>query len=226
MRALFIGNDGGANQLWSFDPASSRWTDSAVLRGCAFGSFGAPTASMGIAAGDFDGSGSLDFHVTNFYNESSCLYLQNEDQLRDLNVKFGIDRSSNQVLGLGAQAIDVANDGHLDLIIGNGQIENLESLGTPFRQPMQLLENRGNRFDVVTVEDPTSFWNQDHLIRGLIRLDFNRDGKPDILATALLEPPALLINETENSHHWLGLQLVGTASETRSGPGYKFGPVA
>lgn len=215
---VFVGNDGGANHLWSYEPTSiesdsGKWTESAVLRGCAFGSFGAPTASMGIAAGDFDESGTLDFHVTNFYDESSCLYLQDEVRMRDLNVKFGIDRSSMKVLGFGAQAIDVSNRGRLDLIVGNGHIENLESLGKPFRQPMQLLENQGDRFEPVAVTDPSLHWDQSHLSRALIRLDFNVDGKSDIVVTDLLDPTALLINETATSHHWVGLRLIGTESE-------------
>ncbi len=213
---IFVGNDAKANQLWSWDLAEKSWSDTAVPRGCAAGSLGAATASMGIATGDFDHSGSIDLHIANFYNESSSLYLNQNGLFRDLNIKYGIDRSSVSVLGFGCQAIDYSNDGWLDIAVGNGHIENLEKIKQPFRQKMQLLTNLGDKFVPVIVEDSSLFWSQPHVARCVARLDFNRDGQSDLVVNSLGEPTALLVNETSSPNHWIGFRLVGTQSERDS----------
>ncbi len=210
---VFVGNDAKANQLWKYDEESQSWTDIAVVRGCAFGSLGAPTASMGIAVGDFDNSGSIDLHISNFYNESSSLYLSQDGMFRDLNVKFGIDRSSKSVLGFGTQVLDYSNDGWLDLVVGNGHVENLESAGIPFRQKTQLLTNLANEFAISEIDDPSSYWGQLHLSRSIVTVDCNRDGKRDLVVNGLMEPTVLLLNETNTANHWVGFRLVGTRSE-------------
>ena len=47
----------------------------------------------------------------------------------------------------------------------------------------------------------------------MLDLDFNRDGKSDLLITHMGSPSALLVNQTETENHWLNFQLVGTESE-------------
>jgi hypothetical protein len=44
-------------------------------------------------------------------------------------------------------------------------------------------------------------------------LDFNVDGKPDLVATHLDRPAALLENRTSTGNHFVQLDLVGTTSE-------------
>lgn len=210
---IFVANDELPNQLWCHQSLAHEWTDSAVSRGCAYASLGSPTGAMGIAAADFDGSGTLDLHVTNFYKESSNFYVSDGGLFRDLNVRYGFDRMTSLMLGFGCQSIDYSNNGIPDLAIVNGHVENLESKGQPFRQPMQLLANRGDRFESLDVDDASGYWSARHLGRALARVDLDRDGRSDLVATDLSEPAAILINLTVSNHHWIDLQLVGTQSE-------------
>jgi hypothetical protein len=47
----------------------------------------------------------------------------------------------------------------------------------------------------------------------LVRLDWNRDGRLDLVATHHDFPAALLENRTESKYRWLQFRLVGTTSE-------------
>ncbi|PAY18901.1 RNA-binding protein [Rhodopirellula sp. SM50] len=212
---VFVGNDTDPNQLWVRGNGTDEnpWSDVAMSRGCAFGFDGVPTASMGVAAGDFDQNGALDFHVTNFQDENASLFLNRDGMYQDRNVGFGLAGPSSSVLGFGTQAIDYNNDGTLDLVVTNGHIEQSAAIPDPFEQPPQLFRNLGNRFELCDVSDPSGYWSDRHVGRGLARLDFNRDGKMDVVVTHLGETSALLINRTAAQNHWIQIQLVGTQSE-------------
>ncbi|MCA9137024.1 MAG: VCBS repeat-containing protein [Planctomycetales bacterium] len=210
---VFVGNDKSPNQMWVRDAASGTWSDVAVINGSAYSSGGAGTASMGIAAGDFDNNGFLDLHIANFQNESVCLYLNRDGNFRDRAIQFKLGVPSRSVLGFGSQSVDYDNNGMLDLVVTNGHIDQYKTMSGPFRQLPQLFCNLGDQFQLVEVADPSGYWQAPHLGRGLARLDFNRDGKLDFAISHVGETSALMINETQSDHHWLQLQLVGVQSE-------------
>jgi tetratricopeptide (TPR) repeat protein len=210
---IFIGNDKSPNQLWVLNQDSQQWTDVAMITGAAYSFDGGGTASMGIAAGDFDHSGTLDLHVTNFQNENVCLYLAKNGYFQDRAAQFRLGVPSYRVLGFGSQSLDYDNNGLLDLAVTNGHIDDYAKMSGPFRQKSQLFANLGKQFQEVTVSDPSGYWSQPHLGRAMARIDFNRDGKNDLVVTHLNEPSALLMNESKTPGHWLQLQLVGVESE-------------
>ena len=210
---VFVGNDVYANQLWRRDANTGDWLDVAMLVGNAYGFSGAKTASMGIAAGDFDRNGWLDFHITNFQGESVSHYLNDHGMYQDRNIQFGFSDPSQSVLGFGTQAVDYDNDGDLDLIVANGHIEDAVNSSAPFKQPMQLFRNDRDRFELAEVVDTSGYWSGRHLGRGLARMDWNRDGLPDVVVTHLGEPSALLLNQSPDSNHWMQLVLRGVVSE-------------
>ena len=209
---IFVGNDIRANHYWVRDRAGN-WSDLAPLAGCAFGNGGIMTASMGIAAADFNGSGSADLHVTNFFLEPASFFINRGGSFEDRAIQFGIAGVSRRVLGFGTQAIDYDNDGNRDLVVTNGHIEKPSNPDEPFQQKPQLFANLGGRFQLADVDDPSDYFPSLHLGRGLARLDFNQDGKSDFVVTHIGTASALMINQTETDHHWLSITLVGTESE-------------
>ncbi|OYP37966.1 FG-GAP-like repeat-containing protein [Rhodopirellula sp. MGV] len=209
---VFVGNDVYANQWWQRDH-DGNWHDLAMLRGCAYGFSGAKTASMGIASGDFDRNGWLDFHITNFQREHVSYFLNQSGQYQDRNVQFGLAKASLSVLGFGTQSIDYDNDSDLDLVVTNGHIEDAIANRAPFEQPSQLFSNEGSSFELVDVTDPSGYWAKNHLGRGLAKLDWNQDGKLDYVLTHLNEDSALLVNESPNENHWIEVELRGTKCE-------------
>lgn len=208
----FVGNDLCPDQLWS-RRADGVWEDLAMVVGCAFGTRGMKTASMGIAAADLDNRGEIDLHITNFQTSNSSLFINSGGVFRERNVQYGLAKASRAVLGFGTQAIDYDNNGRRDLIVTNGHIDETDFLAGDFYQPTQLFCNRGLRYDLVDVSDSSGYFASPHVGRGLARLDFDGDGRLDFAVTHLGEQTALLINQTQSPHRWIRFVLVGTASE-------------
>jgi len=223
---FFIANDMRPNQLWQADASQSlqepAWRDVAKVLGCAYSAQGGSGASMGIAAADFDINGELDFHVTNFYNEAVHLYLQDRQRtFTDAVIPSGMYGDSMPVLGFGTTAFDMDNDGAMDIAVLNGHIEDLKFKDAPFKMLAQLFRQRLGRFSLVSSEslakeDSGNYFTQPNLGRGLVRLDWNRDGNVDLVATHLDRPASLLENQTKSSHRWLQIELAGTVCERRA----------
>ena len=210
---VFVGNDKSPNQLWVRHLETQSWTNVAVASGSAYSSGGASTASMGIAADDFDFNGQLDLVITNFQNESVCLYLNRDGFFRDRAIQYRLDVPSRSVLGFGSQSLDYDNNGLPDLVVTNGHIDRYLSMSGPFEQAPQLFSNHGDRFELNDVDDPSGYWSKQHLGRSLATVDFNQDGRLDFAITHVGETSAMLMNETRTDHHWLQIALVGTRSE-------------
>lgn len=210
---VFVGNDKAPNQMWLYDDAADSWTNIAVATGTAYSFGGASTASMGIASSDFDANGQLDLLITNFQNESVCLYLNRDGVFRDLATKYKLDVPSRGTLGFGSQSFDYDNNGLPDVAVCNGHIDKYQSMSGPFEQPPQLFANLGDRFEQVAVTDPSGYWETPQLGRSMARLDFNLDGKEDLAISHIGKRSALLLNETPSENHWLQLELVGVTSE-------------
>ena len=213
---VFVANDLMANHLWQRLPGRDdvAWQDFAVVRGVAYGAGGMPLACMGIAAADFDENGRLDLHITNFADQWSNQYMQNESGVFvDLTLPLGLDRDSLKMLGFGTQAIDYDNNSTVDLVVGNGHVEDFSAKGTAFEMPTQVFAWQNGRFESMPVSGDPDYWNSGHLSRALARCDWNNDGRVDFVVTDLKQPVALLENRTQTPYHWLQLELVGTTCE-------------
>ncbi|MEL6109186.1 MAG: FG-GAP-like repeat-containing protein [Planctomycetota bacterium] len=207
---IFVANDQNPNQFWDADVTK----ELAPSLGLAYGTGGRQMACMGVAAADFDGNGRLDLHVTNFLDECSNLYLQNgSHQFVDTAVAFGLDRSTVSKVGFGTQAFDYDNNSTMDLIIGNGHIEDLRDQGKPFSMRTQILSRTPEGFSLANIQGDPTYWDSTHLARGVAITDWNRDGRVDAVVSDLTHSVALLENQTEPVGHWLHVRLAGTKSE-------------
>ena len=215
--SLFIANDEVPNFLFaniSTSTDSIHFEERGLIAGVALDANGRSQACMGVAAGDADGDGLTDLLVTNFYHESSTLYHQTaRGQFTDRTRTSGLRESSFEMLGFGTQFLDADLDGWEDLIVTNGHIDDLRSIGDSYKMPTQFFRNQGEgHFQEVPARTLGSFFQELHLGRGLARLDWNRDGLDDIAISLIGEPATFLVNETPAPGHYFAIQLRGTTS--------------
>jgi len=124
--------------------------------------------------------------------QRNVLLLNNAGQLIDQSEKLGV---SSSFWSWNAKAADLDNDGWQDIYIGNGF-----HFGDSFYevQANVLFRNmRGQRF-----EDAASAWGLDDTINtpSYTYLDFDLDGDVDIVATGVLAPPRVYINQQQANH--------------------------
>lgn len=212
---LFVANDTSANFFFVNQQVTSNgiphFQEEGVLRGVAFDVDGGAQASMGVAAGDINGDGRIDMYITNFFGESDTLYSQRSDLMFDDSTRpYQLRDAGFWTLGFGCQFADFDGDGWEDIIATNGHVDQHSYRGDPDRTPPQLFQNRnGRKFDEIPAEQLGPFFIQGHLGRGLAKVDWNRDGRPDFAVSHLHEDFALVTNKTPYAGSPLVVRLSG-----------------
>lgn len=213
--SLFIGNDGRAN--FYFVPLSkangkiTKWEEAGVLSGLAYDEAGAAQACMGIAAGDANGDGRLDLFVSNFYHESNALYLNvGPRTFSDRARSTGLREPSWEQLGFGTQFLDADLDGWEDLIVTNGHVDDFTHKQIPYKMNPQFFRNHHGRFVEKFAAEVGPTFGVPRLGRGLVKVDWNRDGLTDVVISHIADPAVVLTNQTHGASGGLGLRLVGT----------------
>jgi tetratricopeptide (TPR) repeat protein len=211
---VYVANDANPSFLFeNLGPHPNgipRFAEVGFPSGTAVNSAGNATAAMGIACADLDGDGRLDLYVTNFHHEADLLFLNRGGLLfEDAAQRAGLVDSTKPMLGWGTQAIDVDLDGKPEIFLTNGHLDDRRSEGVPWKMPPQLLYNLGaGRFCDIS-RACGEFFRGEYLGRGVARLDWNRDGRPDLVVVHQDRPVALLQNETESTGHFLVVELHG-----------------
>ena len=209
----FVANDTTPNFFYRnrSTPGTIRFSEEGLISGLALGETGNAQAGMGIACGDLNGDLRPDLYVTYFHREANGLYLnQGGGVFLDATRSSDLYHPTINLLGFGAQGVDFDLDGSLELIVTNGHIDQQQAFGVPWKMPPQLfVATSGGRY-VERSSDAGEFFQGEYLGRGLIRLDWNRDGQPDVVIVHQDRPVALLTNVTEKPGHFLELDLRAT----------------
>ena len=209
---IYVCNDTTANFL--FLNTGDGFREAALDLGVALNTSGDAEASMGVAAGDYDGDGQIDLYLTHFTNESNTLYRNiGVGGFRDVTGSVGLHALTMPRLGFGVVMRDFNGDGQQDIFTANGHIDHNNADGDGFEQPAQLLTVQDERWFDVT-ETAGAYFAERRVARGVATADFDLDGDWDVLIGNQNAPAALLVNESERGH-WLKLRLVGVASERR-----------
>jgi hypothetical protein len=211
---IFVANDGDPNQLW-INQKNGTFINEALLAGAAVNRDGKSEAGMGVDAGDFDGDGTEDIFVTHLMDETNTLFTNlGKASFEDRTREVGLAKPGRRFTGFGTLFFDYDNDGWLDLFVANGAVQLLPDLmrkGDPYplAQPNQLFRNTGNGTFVEILEEAGPSFQALEVSRGAAFGDIDNDGDTDVLVTNNNGPLRLLLNESGNRNHWLGLRLIG-----------------
>jgi hypothetical protein len=211
---LIVVNDSTPKQLY-INKGNGTFEEIGYPSGVALNENGREQAGMGLAVGDYDNDGRVDFHITNFSDDSNVLYHNDGDQnFTDITFQAGLGEVSIPFLGWGTSFIDYDNDGWQDLFVVNGHVypaADAYQWGTSYGQQALLFRNVKGKFERVGAPPGNalaSAWPG----RGLAVGDLDGDGRLDLVINNLDAKPVVLRNVATNGH-WLGLRLVGDVAK-------------
>ena len=210
---LVVANDSTPNYLYH-NKGDGTFQDISYRSGFALSESGTEQAGMGLAVGDFDNDGGVDFYITNFSDDYNTLYRnEGEGFFVDATFRYGLARPTIPFLGWGTGFLDFDNDGFKDLFVANGHTYaavDQHNWGTSWAQRPLLFRNLGGkRFEVVP---PLAGSGLAVVVpaRGAAFGDLNNDGSIDAVMNCVDGSPKILINRAGSSNNWVLLLLIGT----------------
>jgi hypothetical protein len=213
---LVVGNDSEPNFLY-VNKGDGTFDDQSYISGFALNKDGREIASMGIAAGDYENNGLVDFFVTDFGDDYKVLYHNDGDtSFTDVSYRAGVAQTTIPFVGWGDGFIDYDNDGWLDLFEVNGHVYpqvDQHDWGTTFAERPLLFHNvpDGPKERKFVYIPPVKSSGLAVVIpgRGAAFGDLFNDGKIDVIINPVDGPPVLLRNVNPDHHHWVEMQLIG-----------------
>ncbi|MGB7547436.1 MAG: CRTAC1 family protein [Terracidiphilus sp.] len=219
---LVVGNDSEPNFLY-INKGDGTFDDQSYVSGFALNKDGREIASMGIAVGDYENNGLIDFYVTDFGDDYKVLFHNDGDaSFSDVSYKAGIAQTTIPFVSWGDGFIDYDNDGWLDLFQVDGHVYpevDQHDWGTTWAERPLLFHNvpdgpHDRRFEYVP---PVKDSGLAVVVpgRGAAFGDLFNDGKIDVIINSVDGPPVLLRNVNPDHHNWVELGLVGGPKSPR-----------
>ena len=221
---LVVANDSVPNYLYH-NRHDGTFDDVSYLSGFAFTEDGREQASMGIAVGDYNRDGKVDFYITAFSDDYNALYRNDGDgNFSDVTYQTGLADPTIPFLAWGDGFLDYDNDGLLDIFVANGHVYpgvDQQDWGTTWAQRPQLFRNLdGIKFR--EVPPATGSGLADVITaRGAAFGDLFNDGHIDVVINNVDSAPTVLRNVVKNGNHWITLRLIGSPKNPRDAVGSK-----
>ncbi len=209
---LIVVNDSTPKQLY-INKGDGTFEEIGYPSGVALNENGREQAGMGLAVGDYDNDGRVDFHITNFSDDSNVLYHNDGDgNFTDVTFQASLGEVSIPFLGWGTSFIDNDNDAWQDLFVVNGHVYpavDANQWGTSWAEQALLFRNLKNgkfeRVGAAPASGLASAWPS----RGLAIGDLDGDGRLDLVINNIDAKPSVLRNVAASAGHWLKLRLIG-----------------
>jgi len=215
---IYVANDATPNFLF-INQKNGQFLDKASELGCAVASDGRAQASMGIAVGDYDHNGFLDLYLTHYEGEWNTLYRNlGPAGFSDITAAAGGVSMSLPMVAFGTVMEDFNCDGHEDLLIANGHLDDPGHLGTQLAMLPQLFSINDSQITDNSARGGPYF-SQPFIGRGMATADYDGDGDLDVAIVHQNAPVSLLRNQSSRGH-WLQLQFIGRTSN-RQGIGVR-----
>jgi hypothetical protein len=214
---IFVANDEEPAQLW-VNQHDGTFKEEAIERGCALNAAGRVEAGMGIAVGDFYGTGLLELFVTHISSETNTLYKALKGgQFADKTAAAGMGPIDRPYTGWGCGAIDIFNRGVLDLAVANGRVSKgpihagaaLGPFWNRFAEPKLLFLNDGRGHFTDASSRTVGYGQRPEVTRGMAFGDLFGDGSIDIVTQNLDNSLRVYRNTApKNGNHWLVVRAI------------------
>jgi hypothetical protein len=208
---IYVANDAAKKLL--FMNRGGKLEECGEQSGVALDDEGRPNGSMGVDAGDYDGSGRPSLWVTNFQYDVHNLYHNlGRELFHDQSRAAGIVALGQQFVAFGTSFVDIDNDGWEDLVVVNGHVLYHPRPGSTLKQKPVLLRNtayQGRRFFRDAGMQGGPFFQTPLVSRGLAVGDLDNDGWPDLVVSNVNTPLTILHNEGPSAARSLGVRLRG-----------------
>jgi enediyne biosynthesis protein E4 len=213
---IYVANDTVDNFLYlnrGSHPGRIQLEERGLETGTARDGFGEPEGSMGVDAGDYDGSGRPSLWVTNFEHELHALYrnqcVNGRERFLFATTQAGLAISGVETVGWGTGFVDLDHDGWEDLVFTAGHILRYP-ITAPCAQRPWLFRNNGNGKFRDYRRQGGPYFQTPHRGRGAALGDLDNDGRIDLIVSHVNEPVVVLANEADTTgKHWLGVELRG-----------------
>lgn len=217
---MLVANDFGEwvvpNRLLRNEYPLSYFADVSIQSNMDVGIYG-----MGIATGDCDQDGDLDYYVTNLGRNVMLMNI-GDGTFSDVTTEAGIEDTysftNSLSVGWGTAFADFDNDMDMDLMVSNGHVPSAAFIPNIEASPDKLYLNNGDfTFNDYSQEANA---NDGSKGRGLIVSDYDNDGDQDYLVIPVnsvinpitIQNVILFQNQLENELNWLKVKLEGTTS--------------
>jgi enediyne biosynthesis protein E4 len=207
---IYVANDAMPNQLW-VNQGNGRFTEEAMIRGCAVNAVGISEAGMGVVAVDLHQNGALDLFITHLVGEANRLYINADGYFIDQITRKGPGARSWPYTGFGVGFFDFDHDGHLDLYVANGRVKYGQQQldpNDPYAEPDNLFRGLGGgEFEEILPHGGT----HPALVaagRGAAFGDLNNNGRIDIVVSNRDGPVHLLMNRAGAHGNWIQFRVL------------------
>jgi hypothetical protein len=225
---IVVANDTVRNFFFHNVPGSNGarvFQENGLFAGIAYAD-GRPRGGMGIDATEIR-PGVLSVVIANFTNEPNSLFRllgTNPVRFVDVAAETGMSAPSRPAMKFGTVFFDFDRDTRLDLFTANGHLEPDIAVAQPGQthaQHAQLLRNTGEasgQFVVATAPGGGAAFPR-MVGRGCAVLDFDGDGRLDLVVTENNGPARLFRNESPDANSFARFSLTGTGETNRDAIG-------
>jgi len=210
---IFVANDKLFNSLFH-NKGDGKFEEVAFDANVALREDGVYISGMGVDFRDIDNDGYPDICVVALDNETFPVYKNTgKGDFVEVTAKSKMAKLSAAMAGYSPMIADFDNDGWKDIFVSRGHVQS------PLAAPRLVIDQHNSVFrnlggmEFAALTDEAGFAAvAPSRHRGSAMGDLNRDGRLDIVVTALGAPAEIWMNQSPGSNHWLELKLQGTKS--------------